>query len=58
MSHRDEIISGKAAWERRKNRDSFVCRCRQENDERDESFRHCGCLDCRRRRHNEAYMYK
>lgn len=37
----------------RKN-DKFVCGCRKENGERDESFRHCGCLDCRRRRHEEA----
>jgi len=27
-----------------------VCRCR---DERDESYLHCGCLNCRRRRNKE-----
>jgi len=29
-----------------------VCRCR---DAKDESYRHCGCLDCRRRRNRDYY---
>lgn len=41
---------------RRNKHDRFVCGCSKHNEERDESFRHCGCLDCRRRRNREAYM--
>lgn len=54
MSRRNEFISGERDWEKRNRRDRFVCGCRKGNDVRDESFRHCGCLDCRRRRNRGA----
>lgn len=39
----------------RKNRhDKFICGS-PKDDSRDESYRHCGCLDCRRRRNREVY---
>jgi len=40
--------------EERRNRYSY--RSHKQSDDQDESYRHCGCLDCRHRRNRETYM--
>lgn len=53
----DKVVSGENDWARRKNgSDGFVCGYIKRNDTHDESFRHCGCLDCRRQRNREINM--
>lgn len=54
MSNRNEVISGEHDSERRRNkRDKFICSSPRQNDERDESFRHCGCLQDNEDEYNE-----
>ncbi len=58
MSCGCESTSRKRDRVRRNRHDRFICGSPKqdaERDVRDESYRHCGCLDCRRRRNQEVY---